>query len=152
MEKKNVKDLNRAFCPVTKAMQALGDKWTLLIMRECFWGFRRFDDFQNNLNISKSVLTKKLNQLIDQELLEKRSYKEEGQRTRYEYTFTQKGKDLTKIILSFLDWGNKYLVEEGETTIKVVDKSTKNDIEIDILDASGKRLKYRDLEMKVAQK
>lgn len=152
MEKQNVKDLNRVFCPVTKAMRALGDKWTLLIMRECFWGFRRFDDFQNNLNISKSVLTKKLNQLIEQELLEKRSYKVAGQRTRYEYTFTQKGKDLTKIILSFLDWGNKYLVEEGETTIKVVDKTTKNDVHIDILDNSGKRLKYRELEMTVAKK
>lgn len=152
MEKKTAKDMNRAFCPVTKAMRALGDKWTLLIIRECFWGFRRFDDFQNNLNISKSVLTKKLNQLIAQELLEKRSYKEEGQRTRYEYTFTQKGKDLTKIILSFLDWGNKYLVNEGETTIKVVDKTTQKDVNIDILDNSGNRLKYRELEMKVAKK
>lgn len=152
MEKKHVKELNRAFCPVTKAMRALGDKWTLLIMRECFWGFRRFDDFQTNLNISKSVLTTKLNQLIEQGLLEKRSYKVQGQRTRYEYTFTKKGKDLTKIILSFLDWGNKYLVEEGETTIKVVDKATQNDVDIDILDSKGNRLKYRELEMKVAKK
>ncbi|MFK7950091.1 MAG: winged helix-turn-helix transcriptional regulator [Saprospiraceae bacterium] len=152
MKKATVKELNRNFCPVTKAMRALGDKWTLLIMRECFWGFKRFDDFQNNLNISKSVLTKKLNQLIEQELLEKQSYKESGQRTRYEYTFTQKGKDLTKIILSFLDWGNKYLVNEGETTIKVVDKTTKNDVNIDILDSSGKRLKYRELEMRISKK
>ena len=152
MEKVNIKDMNRAFCPVTKAMRALGDKWTLLIIRECFWGVRRFDDFQTNLNISKSVLTKKLNQLIEQELLEKRSYKVEGQRTRYEYTFTQKGKDLTKIILSFLDWGNKYLIKEGEMTIKVIDKTTQNDVSIDILDSSGKRLKYRELEMIIDKK
>ena len=152
MEKVNTKNLNRAFCPVTKAMKGLGDKWTLLIMRECFWGFRRFDDFQSNLNISKSVLTTKLSQMIEMELLEKRSYKEAGKRTRYEYTFTQKGKDLTKIILSFLDWGNKYMVKEGEKTIKVVDKISKKEVNIDILDSSGKRLKYRELEMLIVEK
>lgn len=152
MEKRNTKDLNRDFCPVTKAMREIGDKWTLLIMRECFWGFRRFDDFQTNLNISKSVLTTKLNQMIELDLLEKQSYKETGKRTRYEYRFTQKGKDLTKIILSFLDWGNKYLVNEGEKTIKVVDKMTKKEVNIDILDHSGKRLKYRELEMQIVKK
>lgn len=149
MENGNVKDVSRVFCPVTKAMRELGGKWKLLILRECFWGFKRFDDFQNNLNISKSVLTTKLNQLIDMGLLEKRSYKEDGKRTRYEYTFTQKGKDLTKIILSFLDWGNKYLVKEGETTVKVVDKATKNDVNIDILDSLGNPLKYRELELRI---
>ena len=152
MEKLELKDLDRTFCPVSKAMKGLGDKWTLLIMRECFWGFRRFDDFQTNLNISKSVLTTKLNQMIEMELLEKRSYKETGKRTRYEYTFTQKGKDLTKIILSFLDLGNKYMVKEGEKTIKVVDKKSKKEVTIDILDSSGKRLKYRELEMKIVRK
>jgi DNA-binding HxlR family transcriptional regulator len=152
MEKLDTRDLNRTFCPVTKAMRELGDKWTLLIMRECFWGFKRFDDFQTNLNISKSVLTTKLNQMIEMDLLEKQSYKEKGKRTRHEYTFTQKGKDLTKIILSFLDWGNKYLVEAGETTIKVVDKTTQEDVKIEIVDNMGKPLKYRELEMKVVQK
>lgn len=152
MEKMNTKDVNRDFCPVTKAMREIGDKWTLLILRECFWGYSRFDDFQTNLSISKSVLTTKLNQMIEMELLEKQSYKEAGKRTRYEYGFTQKGKDLTKVILSFLDWGNKYLVKEGETTLKVVDKTTKKEVQIDILDSENKRLKYRELEMKIVQK
>ncbi|MFT6148487.1 MAG: DNA-binding HxlR family transcriptional regulator [Saprospiraceae bacterium] len=152
MEKLEFKDLDRTFCPVSKAMREIGDRWTLLILRECFWGFKRFDDFQVNLKISKSVLTTKLNHMISLDLIEKQSYKEEGKRTRYEYTFTQKGKDLTKIMLSFLDWGNKYLVNEGEITLKAIDKISKKEVAIDILDDSGKRLKYSALEMKIVRK
>jgi DNA-binding HxlR family transcriptional regulator len=90
--------------------------------------------------------------MISLDLLEKQSYNEEGNRTRYEYTFTQKGKDLTKIMLSFLDWGNKYLVNEGEITLKAIDKISKKEVAIDILDDSGKRLKYSALEMKIVRK
>lgn len=152
MEKIDSIQLDRSFCPIMKAVKEIGDKWTLLILRECFLGFKRFDDFQTNLNISKSVLTTKLSNMIDLNLLEKRSYKNEGERTRHEYLLTQKGKDLMKIILSFMEWGNEYLVNEGELTLKVVEKSAQNDIEIAILNQADERLKYRELEMKVVRK
>lgn len=152
MEKVDFRDLDRGFCPIMKAIKEIGDKWTLLILRECFLGFKRFDDFQTNLKISKSVLSAKLNKMIALELLEKRSYKNEGERTRYEYLLTQKGKDLMKIILSFMEWGNEYLVKDGELTLKIVEKNQKNDIEIAILNQSNERLKYRELEMKVVRK
>ncbi len=94
------------FCPVAKAAELLGERWTLLIIRELLMGSRRFNEFQRGLShISPAVLTKRLNDLADHHLLEKR--KIPGQRG-FEYVPTQSATELTPILLGLGEWGMKW--------------------------------------------
>lgn len=116
MQVKKIDFIDRATCPVIKALDEIGDRWILMILRECFHGIKRFEDFQQNLNISRSVLTQKLQLMIDRGFLEKKPYKEDQTRVRQAYHLTKKGKGLHKILSALLEWGNDYLVKPGEET------------------------------------
>jgi len=144
--------MDRSFCPIMKAISEIGDRWILLILRESFLGVRRFDDYHTNLKVSKSVLSTKLSRMIELKLLEKRTYKEENERSRQEYRLTQKGIELYKIIIALLEWGNSHLVKEGEPSIFVVDREEKKEVEVVIEDSSGRPLNWRGLELIAREK
>jgi DNA-binding HxlR family transcriptional regulator len=87
-------------------------------MREVSRGLHRFKDIQDHLAISRSVLTDRLELLLDQGVLEKREYREPGQRRRYEYHLTEKGRDLYPAINALREWGDKYLADpEGPSLL-----------------------------------
>lgn len=130
-------EIDRSICPIMKSVQEIGDKWILMIIREAFLGCQKFDEFQQNLNISKSVLTTKLQKMLELGLFEKIPYQNENQRKRYKYKFTQKGKDLSTIILALLEWGNHHLVQEDEPTIKAIDKNTQETIQLSLVNPKG---------------
>lgn len=134
-------------CPILKSVAEIGDKWILMILREAFLRTRRFDDFYKHLNISKSVLSQKLQKMLDLELLEKVAYKNDKERQRFEYKLTQKGKDSYKISLALLEWGNKYLVKSQEVTIEAIDKNTNEKLELILVNQSGEPVAQRDIQM-----
>ncbi|MEM8892192.1 MAG: helix-turn-helix domain-containing protein [Bacteroidota bacterium] len=151
MELREPKDLDRDLCPIISAISEIGDKWILLILRESFIGARRFDEFQENLQVSKSVLSNKLNKMLELELLQKVSYKNPGERTRHEYRLTRKGKDLGKVIISLLNWGNTYLLEAGKETIVITDTEEFKPVGLELVNSKGDKLKLRETAIKVGR-
>ncbi|MEL6251492.1 MAG: helix-turn-helix domain-containing protein [Bacteroidota bacterium] len=143
--------MDRNLCPIVSAISEIGDKWILLILRESFIGARRFDEFQENLQVSKSVLSNKLNKMLELELLQKVSYKNPGERTRHEYRLTRKGKDLGKVIISLLNWGNTYLLEEGRETIVITDTEDFEPVGLELVNSKGDKLKLRNTAIKVGR-
>src|SRR5829696_1928700 len=94
-------------CSLFRAMDVLGDRWTMLVLREAFMGVRRFTDMQRDLGVARNVLTDRLNTLVDLGVLERRQYQDRP--VRHEYRLTSMGKELQPAILSLMNWGDKYL-------------------------------------------
>jgi DNA-binding HxlR family transcriptional regulator len=97
-------------CSVARALEVVGERWTLLIVRDAFLGLRRFDEFQENLGIARNVLTDRLNKLVDEGLLERVRYSERPE--RYEYRLTKMGRDLNIALAGLRQWGDKYLSDK----------------------------------------
>lgn len=144
--------LNRELCPVGKALKELGDKWVLLLLRELFYGFRRFEEFQETLKISRSVLSTKLNKMLADGLIEKRLYHIENERPRHEYHLTRKGKDLFKIIIALSEWGNQHLVKAGEYTATFVDIESKKNVQLSYTDEAFVPIHPKNIRMKPLRK
>jgi len=144
--------LDRDLCPVMKTVSTIGDKWILLILRECFLGFKKFDDFHENLGVSKSVLSAKLNVMITRGLLYKKQYRNEGRRGRYEYRLTGMGWDLIKVVIALMEWGNEHLVDEGEKTLKIVERDTNHSTMLHLINEAGSRTDWYELKLQVAEK
>jgi DNA-binding HxlR family transcriptional regulator len=93
-------------CSIARALETIGERWTLLILRDAFLGTRRFDDFQRSLGIARNVLTTRLKSLVDAGLLERRRYHERPE--RYEYRLTEKGIDLWPVLFTLMKFGDKH--------------------------------------------
>lgn len=99
-------------CPIARTLGVVGESWTLLILRNCFLGVRRFDEFQQQLGMTRHVLADRLKSLVQHGVLKKVPYGENA--GRYEYRLTDKGKALYPVILTLADWGNNWMFAEGE--------------------------------------
>jgi len=97
-------DLDREACSLARALAVVGDRWTLLVLREAFLRVRRFDEFAARLGIARRVLAARLAHLTAEGVLEKVQY--EARPPRYEYRLTQKGLDLYPAILALVHWGD----------------------------------------------
>jgi DNA-binding HxlR family transcriptional regulator len=98
-------------CSVGRTVDIVGAPWVLLILREVLRGVRRFAEMQDHLGVSRSVLTDRLDHLVSTGVLERRAYREPGQRERAEYALTQKGLDLYPVLTALRDWGDKYVAD-----------------------------------------
>jgi DNA-binding HxlR family transcriptional regulator len=96
-------------CSIARTLEVLGERWTLLVIRDVFNGRRRFDQIQENLGVARNVLSTRLARLVDEGILEKRPYQERP--PRYEYFLTEKGLDLWPVMISLLHWGDRHLAE-----------------------------------------
>src|ERR1700716_2799081 len=96
-------------CSVGRTIEIVGAPWVLLILREIVRGVRRFAEMQDHLAVSRSVLTDRLDHLVSAGLLERRAYREPGQRERAEHVHTEKGFDLAPVLTALRDWGDKYV-------------------------------------------
>src|SRR6266516_3424655 len=97
-------------CSIARALEVVGERWTLLIVRDAFLGLRRFDQFQESLGIARNVLTDRLNRLVEEGILERVRYSERPE--RYEYRLTGKGRELNIALTALRRWGDKYLSEK----------------------------------------
>ena len=100
-------------CSIAAALEIVGTRSTLLILREAFYGTRRFDDFAVRVGLSEAVTATRLRELVEQGLLERTPYREPGQRTRHEYRLTEKGADLLPALIALMSWGDRWLTTDG---------------------------------------
>jgi DNA-binding HxlR family transcriptional regulator len=94
-------------CSVARALSVIGDRWTLLVLRDCFLGARRFDEFQASLGVSPHLLSTRLFKLVERGILERRPYRVRP--VRHEYRLTEKGRDLYPVIVSLVRWGDRWM-------------------------------------------
>ncbi|WP_456696723.1 winged helix-turn-helix transcriptional regulator [Aeromicrobium sp. P5_D10] len=95
-------------CPIDRAMQIVGTRSAMLLMREAAYGTTRFDDFAARVGVSDAIASSRLRELVEAGLLERRPYRDPGQRTRHEYVLTRSGTDLVPVVLALADWGRKH--------------------------------------------
>jgi len=105
MERTNYQASN---CSIARTLQVVGEKWTLLILRESFYGASRFEQFHQVLQCPRNVLSERLSKLVDERILERSEYREPGRRARHEYRMTDLGRELTPILLALREWGDRH--------------------------------------------
>jgi DNA-binding HxlR family transcriptional regulator len=93
-------------CSIADALEIVGDRWTLLVLREVFLRNRRFEDIQRRLGVARNVLTDRLGRLVDEEVLERVPYQQRPE--RFEYRLTEKGLDLWPVLVALMQWGDKH--------------------------------------------
>jgi DNA-binding HxlR family transcriptional regulator len=101
-------DYDTASCSIAAALAIVGEKSTFLVLREVFNGIRRFDDMQRRTGMPRQVLSSRLTRLVQEGILRKAQYQDEGQRPRSEYRLTEKGIELHPVVVALLAWGDKY--------------------------------------------
>lgn len=99
--------LDDNWCPVARTLSIVGDRWTLLILRDCFLGLSRFEQFADSLGATRHILSARLKRLVAAGVLEKRAYQDRPK--RYEYVLTEKGRQLGPALRVFRDWGLEHL-------------------------------------------
>jgi DNA-binding HxlR family transcriptional regulator len=102
-------------CSIARTLEVVGDRWTLLVIRDAFLGVHRFEDFQKSLGVARNVLTDRLNRLVEAGILRRRLYQERPE--RHEYRLTAKGLDLYPVLLALMQWGDRYKVDEPPVTL-----------------------------------
>jgi len=107
-------------CTIARAMAVLGEKWTLVVLRDIFAGIRRFDDMRQRTGIPRQVLANRLATLVDNGVLRRVPYREPGARPRHEYRLTDKGFDLYPLLAALAEWGNRYLAEPEGAPVAIV--------------------------------
>lgn len=95
------------YCSIARTLGILGDRWTLLIIREAFAGVRRFDDFRKHLDVARNVLTDRLQRLVDAGVLVQQPYQDNPPRN--EYRLTEAGRDLQTVMIGLMQWGDRWL-------------------------------------------
>ena len=101
------RDYEGQICSIARTLEIVGERWTLLIIRDAFLGLRRFDQFQESLGVARNVLADRLNRLVEEGIFERVRYSERPE--RYEYRLTRKGRDLNIALVALRQWGDEYL-------------------------------------------
>lgn len=141
-----VKTLGKeARCAVARAVDLLGDKWTLLIVREAFWGSTQFSQFRDELGIAPDVLTARLTKLVADGVFDRRPYRDEGSRERHEYVLTEAGADLHFVIAGLSRWGADNRPREDSTGPVYTDTITGEPLDVAFVTADGRRVEPSDV-------
>jgi DNA-binding HxlR family transcriptional regulator len=119
MARKRFDEMN---CSVAQALEVLGDWWTLLLVREAFFGTTRFKDFERNLGIAKNILSARLDHLVERGVFAREPVGEAGR--RYEYRLTPMGKDLLTVITALREWSDRWVYGEGNEPLVLRDAET----------------------------
>jgi len=128
-------------CNLAKAIDVVGDRWTLLILRAALYGVRRFDDFQSELGCPRTVLSGRLKSLVDDGLLTKRSYKSPGKRARPEYVLSPMGLSLRPILIGLTQWGDAWLGKGESPPISFTKAGSKSAIRAAFVDIEGREVR-----------
>lgn len=128
--------LNEAPCPIARSIQRVGDGWTVLILREAFYGTTRFDDFQKRLGIAPNILTRRLNALVQDGVLRRHQYSDHPPRS--EYLLTDLGRDFRPVLLMLLAWGNRHFANEGEA-VQLVERQSGRVVQPVLVDAATRK-------------
>jgi DNA-binding HxlR family transcriptional regulator len=136
-------DYKNQTCSIAGALEVVGERWSLLIVRNVFLGLRRFDQIQASLGIARNVLQARLRKLIDEGVLERVAYQERP--ARYEYRLTEKGIDLWPVVHSLMQWGDRHTPPSGGPAVIVEHRGCGGRVdEHRICERCGKPLQARD--------
>ncbi|WP_030128912.1 helix-turn-helix domain-containing protein [Pseudomonas sp. QTF5] len=126
-------------CPVARTLEAIGDRWSLMIIRDAFDDIRRFSEFQKSLGVAKNILASRLKTLVEvgvfdvQPASDGSAYKE--------YVLTNKGREIFPVVVSMRQWGERFLFEPGETRSVLLDNESRQALmPIDVRSSSGQKL------------
>jgi DNA-binding HxlR family transcriptional regulator len=106
-------------CSIRRTLDVVGEKWTLLVLREAFYGLRRFDDFQRAIGCARNILSARLATLVEHGILERRRYQEPGSRSRAEYRLTDKGRELFPALVALLQWGDRWTADPEGAAVEL---------------------------------
>jgi DNA-binding HxlR family transcriptional regulator len=144
MQRKTFEGMN---CSIARALDQIGEWWSLLIVRECTLGTTRFDEFQERLGIARNILTNRLKRLTELGILEKSALGEHERRQGYR--LTTKGEELYPVLLALLQWGDKWAAGEDGPSIRLVECQTGKALgPVGPLSADGRLLGFRELRMR----
>jgi DNA-binding HxlR family transcriptional regulator len=107
-------------CSVKRALDVVGEKWTLLVLREAFYGARRFEQFQAHVGCARNLLSERLNTLVEAGVMQRVPYREPGQRERHEYRLTDKGRDLVPAVIALMQWGDRWEADPEGPAVEIV--------------------------------
>ena len=108
----------RLSCSIAATLEVIGDRWTILILRDAFRGIRRFDHFHRDLGVARNLLADRLAKLVEHDILVKELY--EAHPPRFEYRLTEKGRDLSPALVALMRWGDKHVSGPGGPPIELV--------------------------------
>lgn len=132
--------LDTANCSIQRTLEVIGERWTILVLRECFNGVRRFDQIRDHVGVSESVLSDRLRTLVAAGVLDRLPYREAGSRTRFEYRLTEKGLDLYPVLISLLNWGDRYYADPEGPALAVTHKACGESVRTVVECGAGHRL------------
>lgn len=118
--------LDHMNCSIAQTLDVVGDPWTLLIVRDALFGVNRFDDFRRSLGIPRATLSSRLDTLVEHGVMERRQYQDRPD--RHEYVLTEKGRDLRRVMVSMLQWGDEWSALP-EPPVTLIDADTGDEIE-----------------------
>lgn len=124
-------------CPIARSLAVFGEKWSLLIIREANRGRTRFADFRSQLGVAPDVLTDRLTKLVGHGVLERRSYREAGERERSEYVLTPAGRALLPVLAALAAWGDTYCPTTSGADVQVLVAETGRPAELVFIDDHG---------------
>jgi len=130
-------------CPIEKTMALVGTKSGMLIMREAFYGTTRFEDFWRRIGVTKAAASARLTELVDAGLLERRPYKEPGQRRRDEYVLTEAGLDFMPVVWAMFEWGRRHL--PGSPALQLAHRDCGAEATVEICCARGHQVPADEL-------
>src|SRR3954447_3244991 len=135
-------------CSIKRALDVLGEKWTLLVLREAIYGVRRFDDFARALKCGRAVLSARLKTLTEAGILKRVEYRDGDQRARAEYQLDEKGLDLFTTIFALSQWGDRWMPPPDGPAAKVTDRVSGRPVRVLLTsEARLKALSLRDLKI-----
>ncbi|WP_050460775.1 winged helix-turn-helix transcriptional regulator [Herbaspirillum autotrophicum] len=125
-------------CPIARSLERVGEWWSILILRDAFYGLSRFDEFQKSLDIAPNILTRRLQTLVAEGMLERQLYCSKP--PRYAYVLTPRARDFRPVLLTLMAWGNQHFAPEGASVV-LRDVATGHQVEPILTDAvSGQRI------------
>ncbi len=131
-----VSNLERERCSIVGALDAIGDTWSVLVLRQVFFGVHRFNDIQDGLGISRSVLTDRLNRLVELGVIKTVPYQVPGHRARNEYRMTRKGVGLLPLMVALMQWGDEH-VNADNPPVALHHRTTGERVRLELRTESG---------------
>jgi DNA-binding HxlR family transcriptional regulator len=124
-------------CSIRRTLDIVGEKWTLLVMREAFYGGRRFADFHRALGCARNILSARLKTLVDEGILIQEPYRDPGSRSRFEYRLTEKGLELFPALVALMQWGDKWTADPDGPPVEVRHRDCGEPIAAELRCAAG---------------
>jgi DNA-binding HxlR family transcriptional regulator len=137
------RDYEGQVCSIARSLELVGDRWTLLIVRDLVFGRSRFDEFLASLGVATNVLTDRLNRLVDEGVAERVRYSERPE--RFEYRLTAKGRELGLVLLALMQWGDRHVSEKPPRIARR--RSDRSRVSVALVAADGSPVKPGDLEL-----